>query len=217
MPIESLIDLPLMTDLEMRAAMRVLGFLTGPALYTDINLYHLHFCKMVNLSLKYGISDAAAFGYAGFGVILCLPFQRYIEGYSFGKLACDLVEKHGFSAYKARVYLSMEMVALWTHPIEVGIELTRAAFRAGAESGDLAFACYSCMHLITNLVSRERTSTPCGENPRPAWISSAKGNTSMLLTSSSASNNSSATYEDRRRLFPLSATRNLTKKTLNLH
>ena len=150
--IESLVHLPLMTDLEMRAAMRVLGFLTGPALYTDINLYHLHFCKMVNLSLRYGISDAATFSYAGFGVILCLPFQRYTEGYRFGKLACDLVEKHGFAAYKSRVYLSMEMIALWTQPIEVGIELSRAAFRAGAESGDLAFACYSCMHLVTDLL-----------------------------------------------------------------
>jgi PAS domain S-box-containing protein len=148
--IESLVDLPLMTDLETRAAMRVLGFLTGPALYTDINLYHLHFCKMVNLSLRYGISDAATFGYAGFGVVLCQPFQRYTEGYRFGKLACDLVEKYGFVAYKARVYLSMEMVSLWTKPIEFGVELARAALRAGAESGDLAFACYSCMHLVTN-------------------------------------------------------------------
>ena len=150
--IESLVDLPIMTDLEMRAAMRVLGFLTGPALYTDINLYHLHFCKMVNLSLRYGISDAATFGYAGFGVILCQPFQRYAEGYRFGKLACDLVEKHGFTAYKARVYLSMEMIALWTQPIESGVELTRTAFQAGAASGDLAFACYSCMHLVTDLL-----------------------------------------------------------------
>jgi predicted ATPase len=46
--IESLLDLPSMTNPEMHAAMRVLAFLTGPALYTDINLYHLHFCKMVN-------------------------------------------------------------------------------------------------------------------------------------------------------------------------
>ena len=41
-----------MTDLEMRAAMRVLGFLTGPALYTDIHLYHLHFCKMVKTPIR---------------------------------------------------------------------------------------------------------------------------------------------------------------------
>ena len=150
--IESLVDLPLMTDHEMQAAMRVLAFLTGPALYTDINLYHLHFCKMVNLSLRYGISDASTFGYAGFGVMLCVPFQRYAEGYRFAKLACDLVEKHGFVTYKAKVYLSMEMAALWTQPIEFGIELIRTAFRAGAETGDLAFACYSCMHLVTDLL-----------------------------------------------------------------
>ena len=146
------IDLPIMTDQEMQAAMRVLAFLTGPALYTDLNLYHLHFCKMVNLSLRYGISDASTFGYAGFGVILCVPFQRYAEGHRFAKLACDLVDRHNFATYKAKVYLSMEMAALWTQPIEVGIELIRTAFRAGVESGDLAFACYSCMHLVTDLL-----------------------------------------------------------------
>jgi PAS domain S-box-containing protein len=152
--VESLIDLPLMTDPEMHAAMRVLAALTGSSLYTDINLYHLHFCEMVNLSLRYGISDASTFGYAGFGAILCVPFQRYIEGYRFGKLACDLVEKHGFAAYKAKVYLSMQMAALWTQPIEFGIDLIRAAFRAGSESGDLSFACYSCLHLVTDLLTQ---------------------------------------------------------------
>jgi PAS domain S-box-containing protein len=152
--IESLIDLPLMTDPDMHAAMRVLAFLTGPALYTDINLYHLHFCKMVNLSLGYGVSDASTFGYAGFGVMLCEPFQRYADGYRFGKLACDLVEKHGFAAYKAKVYLCMEMVALWTQPIETGIEFVRAGFRAGAESSDLPFACFSCLHLVTDLLTQ---------------------------------------------------------------
>jgi PAS domain S-box-containing protein len=150
--IESLIDMPLMTNPEMHAAMRVLSFLTGPALYTDINLYYLHFCKMVNLSLAYGTSDASTFGYAGFGVILCLPFQRYSDGYRFAKLARDLVDKYEFTAYKAKVYLSMEMVVLWTQPIEIGIDLIRTALRAGAESGDISFACYSCMHLITDLL-----------------------------------------------------------------
>jgi PAS domain S-box-containing protein len=150
--IESLIDLPLMTNPEMHAAARVLAFLTGPSLYTDVNLYYWHFCKMVNLSLKYGICDAVTFGFAGFGVILCLPFRRYADGYRFAELACDLVEKHGFAAYRAKVCLEMEMVALWSQPIEVGIGLARAAFRAGAEVGDLAFACYGYMHLVTNLL-----------------------------------------------------------------
>jgi PAS domain S-box-containing protein len=150
--IESLLDLPLMTDPETRAAMRVLAFLTGPALYTDINLYHLHFCKMVNLSLQHGISDASTFGYAGLGVILCQPFRHYAEGYRFAKLACDLVEKHGFAAYKTKTCLAAEMVALWTHPIDFGIRLVRAGLQAGAETGDLSFASFCCMHLVTNLL-----------------------------------------------------------------
>jgi PAS domain S-box-containing protein len=151
-PIENLLDLPSMTDPDMRAAMRVLAFLTGPALYTDINLYHLHFCKMVNLSVRHGVSDASTFGYAGLGVILCEPFRRYTEGYRFAKLACDLVEKHGFAAYKTKTYLAAEMVALWTHPIYFGINLVRAGLRAGAETGDLSFASFCCMHLITDLL-----------------------------------------------------------------
>jgi PAS domain S-box-containing protein len=153
-PVETLVNLPITTSAETRATMRVLSFLTGPALYTDINLYHLHFCKMVNLSLKHGVSDAAAYGYSGFGVILCLPFQRYDDGYRFAKLACDLVEKHGFASYKAKVYLAMEMVVLWTKPIEFGIELIRAALSAGKASGDISYTCYSCMHLITDLLTQ---------------------------------------------------------------
>lgn len=151
-PIEDLINLPLTTDPEIRAAMRVLVFLIGPALYTDINLYHLVYSKIVNLSLKHGICDACTFGFGGFGVILCEPFRRYPEAYRLAKIACDLVEKHEFSAYKAKVYLTMEMAALWTQPIEVGLQFIRAAFRAGAESGDLSYACFSCMHLITDLL-----------------------------------------------------------------
>ena len=35
------------------------------------------------------------------GAILGPVFHRYSEGYRFAKLACDLVEKHGFIAYQA--------------------------------------------------------------------------------------------------------------------
>jgi predicted ATPase len=46
-PIESLIDLPLMTDPELQTAMQVLSVLTPPAYFTDFRLYCLQVCRMV--------------------------------------------------------------------------------------------------------------------------------------------------------------------------
>ena len=153
-PIESLIDLPPMTDPELHAAMLVLSVLFGPAYFTDFHLYCGHLCRMVNISLQHGMSGASAAGYAGFGVCLGGAFHRYREGYRFAKLACDLVEKHGFIADQAKVYFAMGLVAPWTQPITTAIEFTRAASRTATETGDLAFACYSMSREVANLLLR---------------------------------------------------------------
>ena len=103
-PIESLIDLPLMTDPELQAAMQVLSVLATPAYFTDFHLFCLLVCRMVNVSMQHGTSGASAHAYGFLGFILGPVFHRYREGYRFAKLACDLVEKHGFIAYQAKVY-----------------------------------------------------------------------------------------------------------------
>jgi PAS domain S-box-containing protein len=150
--IESLIQLPPMTKAEMQAAMRTLSLLFVPALLTDNNLLYLHLCKMVNLSVQYGTTDAAVAGYAWFGIILGPVFHRYEDGYLFGRLACDLVEKFGFAAYRAKANFAMEITVLWTKPVTTAIEYIQSAFRAAVEAGDLTVACYSRNHLITDLL-----------------------------------------------------------------
>jgi PAS domain S-box-containing protein len=167
-PIESLIDLPLMTDPEMQAAMRVLSVLFAPAYFTDINLVRLHLCHMVNVSMKYGTTDASAQAYSWFGTTLGSTYRRYIDGYRFGKVACELVEKHEFLACKAKTYFPMEMVVLWTQPIETALDYIRAAFRAGVEAGDLAIACFSSNHAITDLLTR-------GDPLDEVWRESERG------------------------------------------
>jgi PAS domain S-box-containing protein len=166
-PIESLIDLPLMTDPEMQAAMGVLSALSSPAYFTDINLHRLHLCHMVNVSMKYGTTDASAQAYSRFGMTLG-SFRRHIDGQRFGKLACDLVEKHGFLAYRARTYFLMETVVLWTQPIEIALDYIRSAFRAGVEAGDLSIACYSSHHTVTDILAR-------GDHLDEVWRESERG------------------------------------------
>ncbi|MBV9643763.1 MAG: AAA family ATPase [Verrucomicrobia bacterium] len=150
--IESLVDLPLMTDTEMQAAMRVLSVLFSPAFFTDSNLFYALVYQMANVSLKYGTTDAAASGYADLGLILGPVFHRYDEGYSFAKLAYSLVEKYGFHGYRAKVYYNLEQVGLWTQPVSAAIDRIRLAFRTCIETHDLAHACYCCNHLVTDLL-----------------------------------------------------------------
>jgi predicted ATPase len=153
-PIETLIDLAPMTDPELRATMQVLSILLGPAYFTDSHLFCLLVCRMVNVSKQHGLCGASAHGCGWLGTILGPVFHRYSEGYRFAKLACDLVEKHGFVAYQAKAYHSMGLVALWTQPIASAIDFNQAAFRTAIETGDLTSACYSMDQSITILLLR---------------------------------------------------------------
>jgi predicted ATPase/signal transduction histidine kinase len=153
-PIENLIDLPLMTDPELQAAMPVFSILAEVSWFTDFHLYCTLVCRMVNISMQHGMSGASAHGYACLGSILGPTFHRYHEGYRLGRLACDLVEKHGFTTYQTKVYHDVALVSLWTQPITSAIEFRRAVTRSATETGDLTYACYSMHQSITGLLLR---------------------------------------------------------------
>jgi PAS domain S-box-containing protein len=140
-PVESLVDLPLMTDQELQAATQVSSFLLASAFLTDFRLYCLLTCRMVRITVEYGISRDSAFAFAQFGLSLGMLFRRWGEGYRFCKLAGDLAERHGATAGRARVYGTIANVAVWTQPIATAIAFTRTCFRAAVETGDLTFAC----------------------------------------------------------------------------
>ena len=65
--IESLIDLPLMTDPKIQATLQVLSVLAAPATFTDFQLFCLLACRMVNISIQHGMSGASAYAYACLG------------------------------------------------------------------------------------------------------------------------------------------------------
>ncbi|WP_188131156.1 trifunctional serine/threonine-protein kinase/ATP-binding protein/sensor histidine kinase [Paraburkholderia panacisoli] len=153
-PIESLIDLPLMTDPELLAAMRLLSALVDPAHFTDLHFFCLLLCRMVNISLQHGTSGDSAQACVFFGLSLGPVFHRYRDGYRFARLGCDLVEKHGFVAYQAKVYFAMELVAVWTQPISSTNDSHRALFRTAIETGALTYACYSMLHFTRGLLLR---------------------------------------------------------------
>jgi predicted ATPase/signal transduction histidine kinase len=152
--IEELIDLPLMTNPDLLEDMDVLSEVVTPALFCDENLSSLVICRMVNLSLEHGNSDGSCFAYVWVAVIAGPRFGNYKDGFRFGRLGYDLVEKRGLKRFQARTYMSFgDIVMPWTKHIQAGRNLVRRAFDAANEIGDLTFAAYSCDHLVKNLLA----------------------------------------------------------------
>ena len=152
--IESIVDLPLMTDQEALAELEVLTEIVTPAEFTDENLLLLVICRMVNLSLKHGNSDGSCFAFIYLGMIAGERFGSYGIGVRLGQLGYDLVEKRGLRRFQARIYLSLgDLVIPWTKHVRTARDLIHRAFDTADLIGDLTFAAYSCFSLNANLLA----------------------------------------------------------------
>jgi PAS domain S-box-containing protein len=165
-PIESLAELPLMTDADRSATMDVLTMLTSPALFTGENLFRLVVCRMATLSLEHGNSNGSCLAYAWLGSMLGMYFGDYQAGFRFGRLGLDLAEKPGLDRFRARVCLVFAVhVVNWTQHLSFGRGLLRRAFAAAQEAGDLPHVAYSCVDLVTNFLA---SGDPLGEAQQEA-------------------------------------------------
>jgi PAS domain S-box-containing protein len=150
--IESVIDLPLMSDPESLATVDVLTKAFAPALYTDAKLLALVLCRAINLSLDRGNCDATLLAYVTFGAIAGPLFGNYQAGYRFGRLGYELVERRGLKRFQARTYLNFSTAVLgWTSHVRSCPELVRRAFDTATRNGDLTCAAYCRTHLTAFL------------------------------------------------------------------
>ncbi|HEY1579797.1 MAG TPA: sigma 54-interacting transcriptional regulator [Terracidiphilus sp.] len=144
-PIESLVNLPLMTDPELQVAMGILRWLSEASYGTDLHLNRLCICRMVNIGMVHGTSSPFAHALGFFGTLMAPEFHPYCEGYRFARAAHDLVEKHGLIADLASTCLALGMVSCFTQPIETALEFCRAGIRSAIETGNVSMACFTMM------------------------------------------------------------------------
>ena len=153
-PIETLADLPPLDDAGLAATMNVLTAVLPPAFFSDENLVCLVLCRMANLSLLHGNSDASSLGFAYLGMVAGPIFDDYDAGYRFGQLGLSLVDGRGLDRFKARVYMCVAYhVTPWTRPIRTGLPLLRRAFEVASESGDLTYIGFSSCCTVTTLIA----------------------------------------------------------------
>lgn len=141
--IEDLVELPLTSDPDVLDTLDVFTEAVTTSNFFDEHLSSLIVCRMVNLSLEHGNCDASCFAYVWMAIVAGPRFGNYRDGFRFGQLGYDLVEKRGLLRYQARTYLCVGALVLpWTKHPASGRELMHRAYDAACRLGDLTFSGY---------------------------------------------------------------------------
>jgi PAS domain S-box-containing protein len=151
---ETLVDLPMMSEPVALATMDVLTKVAVAAMNMDVNLYGLVMCRMVNLSLEHGNTDASCVAYVCAGAIAGLVFGDYKAGFRLGRLGYDLVEQRGLRRFQARTYLDFVVLIIpWTKHLRTERDLFRRVFDTANSVSDLTYATYACHNLNHRLLA----------------------------------------------------------------
>lgn len=152
--IESIIDLPMMTDPHMLAALRILASVTSAAYLTDPQLAGLITLKQIALSLQYGNAAVSPFAYAMYGLILCGVLGDIDTGYRFGTLALKLAEYPAMREFKAStIHVATAGVRHWKEHIRDTLPSLLDAYQSGLEIGDVQYAASATyMHMVNSFL-----------------------------------------------------------------
>ena len=150
--IEDLVNLPEMTDPCKLAVMRILMIMIPGASQADSLLFPLSIFAIVRLSVKYGNSPVAAFGYTVYGAILCNKFRDIESGYLFGCLGQELLEKMNANFLKCKINLLFNgAIKHFKYPVNQTISSLNNAMETGLETGDIEYVTYTALVLSENL------------------------------------------------------------------
>ena len=152
---EDLLDSPIMTDEKRILAAKILSHVTPSAYVTSQELFAVVVLKLVNLALRFGNAPMAAYAYGLYGVLLAQQFKLFNDGLRLAQLGIDLVEKLHDQQFKCKAEFVMGMFAQhWTGPMRNNIPHLKESILAGQRSGDIGFAAYSCMGVVSAQITK---------------------------------------------------------------
>jgi len=151
--IDSLIDLPAMDDRRVELATDILANLCFSAFLCSPYLAIVASLKVLDFTLKFGNSDASAFGYMVYGASICAVFRNFRAGARFAKLAFAVHDKFRNPALLPKILLIYgNGISVWNEHIKKGIECLRRGMKTALSCGDINYAVYHIQSVIIFLL-----------------------------------------------------------------
>lgn len=138
--IEDLIDLPLMSNPEKLAVMRIVSSIFSSVYIAAPQLLPILVSKQTNLSIQSGNTPLSAFAYVNYGLILCGIADELEKGYRFGRLALEIADKFQAKELIPRITaVFYTTISIWQEPVRDSLTSLQSAYQTGLEMGDLYY------------------------------------------------------------------------------
>ena len=144
--LDTLYEQPLIENPSKKAGLKILSQMVAAAFCSEPSLHPQIIFTMVNICQHYGHSSIAPFAYVQYGLCLCATVENIPEGYQYGKLAWQLLDRLQAKAVSCKVGLVFNsFIRCWQEHLQASINPLYASIEDGLETGDLEFAGYCSM------------------------------------------------------------------------
>jgi len=145
-----LLQAPALVDSNKLAGLRMLVALFPTAYFLSPKLLMFTGMKVVNYSLREGISSLAATGFVIYGLGLGAALDQHKAGYEFGKFAVELAEQGQDGTVICKVLVIFaQFIKLWRDPIDESFALIERARRLALQVGDHQYVNYAIIGEIS--------------------------------------------------------------------
>ena len=162
--VESLAELPAMTDPAVRTIVRMINTLAVPTYNVSPELFLCMSFRQIELIVHNGSGPDAAVPYSTYALALCAIAEQYADGDAFGRLAFAEAERFQADHLKARIHLNVfNFVHHWRHHLVEALEPLSEGYRIAQAHGDPLFAalnahvyCHHRLYTATDLAEADR-------------------------------------------------------------
>eukprot|EP01022_Parablepharisma_sp_SALTPOND_P018454 TRINITY_DN3013_c0_g3_i1.p1 TRINITY_DN3013_c0_g3~~TRINITY_DN3013_c0_g3_i1.p1 ORF type:complete len:1511 (+),score=310.37 TRINITY_DN3013_c0_g3_i1:32087-36619(+) len=146
--IESLVELPEMSNPEMRTAAKMLITMGPPCYRSHQRLWSVIVPMVVNLTLRYGNLPQVGYSHTAFAGLLIWVHNDFKTARAFANLAEELMRKTFHSPSDQSVFFLMmgSSARIWFKPLAHSSKDYDDAYDTGLRSGNLQYAAYAFGH-----------------------------------------------------------------------
>ncbi|WP_199350893.1 trifunctional serine/threonine-protein kinase/ATP-binding protein/sensor histidine kinase [Haliangium ochraceum] len=127
---------PACTDPSAQLAMEILDRMITCSYTAQHEVFPIAICRLMQLSMKYGLTSASAYGCINYGLLLCY-IPDFDGAVDFGRVSLAIADRFGQKDVLARTYVYAHLHLMhWKEPLSQLIAPMLSSYRFGMDAGD---------------------------------------------------------------------------------